>query len=227
MAEPPILTLRRNFIRPEASAIAPFLDAPTGWVVDAQARRGALPYWIRPLTRAKRAVGVALTVRSRARDNLAPYVALRHARPGDILVVQTDAYDEASVMGDILLGMAKNAGIIAAVTDGAVRDIDGIDAVGIPVFAKCLSPNSPHKDGPGEIGTSVTLGGCHIASGDLIVMDQDGIVIVPRAEIVTVGAELAAVARKEAAMEESVKAGTAWPDWVDAYLASGKVKHLD
>jgi 4-hydroxy-4-methyl-2-oxoglutarate aldolase len=159
MAEPSQLKIRRDFPRPTAAERAAFERAPTGWVVDAQGRRGALPHWIRPLSTATRFVGTALTVRTRPVDNLAPYAALKFAKPGDVLVVAVDGSDTASVLGDILLGMARNAGIVAAVTDGVVRDITGINQVGLPTFACGLSPNSPLKDGPGEVGYPVTLGG--------------------------------------------------------------------
>jgi 4-hydroxy-4-methyl-2-oxoglutarate aldolase len=227
MAEPPVLTIKREFPRASASDLAAFAATPTGWVVDAQGRRGALPHTIRPLTKAVRAVGTALTVRSRARDNLAPYAALKFAKPGDILVVRTDDYEEASVLGDILLGMAKNAGIVAAITDGMVRDIAGLDAVGIPVFARGLTPNSPHKDGPGEIGFPIVLGGVAVAPGDLIVTDQDGVAIVPRASIAAVRAGLAEVAAKEAKMDASVRAGATRPDWLDALLSGPKVVYSE
>ena len=82
--------------------------------------------------------------------------------------------------GDVMLGMARNAGIVALVTDGMVRDIDGLDGVGIPVFARGLTPNSPFKDGPGEIGLPIAIGGVIVEAGDLIVGDQDGVVVVAR-----------------------------------------------
>ena len=109
-------------------------------MVDAQGRRGALPHWIRPLSRQTRFVGAALTVRTRPVDNLAPYAALKFAKPGDVLVVAVDGSTSTSVIGDILLGMAKNAGIVAGVTDSVVRDIEGINQVGIPMFAQGLCP---------------------------------------------------------------------------------------
>ncbi len=59
-----------------------------------------------------------------------------YAKPGDVLIVATNAYEEASVAGDVMLGMAKNQGVCALVTDGMVRDVDGLNAVGIPVFAR-------------------------------------------------------------------------------------------
>ena len=227
MAEPAQLTIRRDFARPSAEEIAPFLKAPTGWVVDAQGRRGALPHWIKPLSRQTRFVGTAMTVRTRPVDNLAPYAALKFAKPGDVLVVAADGGTSASVIGDILLGMAKNAGIVAAVTDSVVRDIEGINLVGIPMFAQGLSPNSPFKDGPGEVGGVITLGGVRIEAGDLMVGDIDGVVVVPRASVREVGAELKAVADKEAKMEAAVKAGATYPVWLDDVLKSDRVRHLD
>ena len=224
MAEPAQLRIRRDFPRPSAAEISPFESAPTGWVVDAQGRRGALPHWIRPLTTVARFIGPALTVRSRPVDNLAPYAALKYARQGDVLVVATDGSESASVMGDILLAIARNAGIVAAVTDGLVRDIAGINRVGIPTFARGLTPNSPLKDGPGEVGYPVTLGGIVIEPGDLVVGDIDGVVVVPRANLASVGAELAVVAEKEARMEAAVAAGARYPSWLDEALASPRVR---
>ena len=91
-----------------------------------------------------------------------------YAKPGDVLIVATNAYEEASVAGDVMLGMAKNKGVCALVTDGMVRDVDGLNAVGIPVFARGLSPNSPFKDGPGTIGLPISLGGVTVNAGDVV-----------------------------------------------------------
>jgi 4-hydroxy-4-methyl-2-oxoglutarate aldolase len=227
MAEPSRLTIRRNFPRPSTAEIEALAHAPTGWVVDAQARRGALPHWIRPLSEKARFIGTAMTVRTRPVDNLAPYTALKFAKPGDVLVVAADASDSASVLGDILLGMAKNAGIVAAVTDGLARDIAGINQVGIPVFARALSPNSPFKDGPGEVGLPITVGGISINAGDIIVGDIDGVVVVPRADAGAVAKELHAIAEKEKMMEAAVVSGAKYPAWLDDVLKSVPVRYID
>lgn len=227
MAEPAQLKIRRDFQRPTEAQIKAFEVVPTGWVVDALGRRGALPHWIRPLSLKTRFVGAALTVRTRPIDNLAPYAALKFAIPGDVLVVGVDGSDTASVLGDILLGMARNAGIVAAVTDGVVRDIDGINQVGIPTFARALSPNSPFKDGPGEVGFPVMLGGVVVHPGDLVVGDLDGVVVVPRADIDAAAAELVAITEKEARMEAAVASGAKYPAWLDDVLASPRVRFID
>ncbi len=226
-ANPPVLTVRRNFPRPPEALVARFRDAPSGWVVDANGRRGALDYRIRPITRAMRFAGVALTVHSRARDNLAPYAAIAYAKPGDVLVVAADAYEEASVAGDILLGMAKNKGVVALVTDSMVRDVDGLNVVGIPVFARGLTPNSPYKDGPGTIGLPVALGGVAVDAGDLIVGDQDGLVVVARAALEAVAAALDEVKGKEAKMDELVRKGATVPPWMEQTLEEKGVRFVD
>lgn len=220
MADPAKLTIRAEFERPSLEDLAPFQTAPTGWVADARGRRGAFHHRIRPIIEAARFVGTALPVWSRPADNLAPYAALKFAKPGDVLVVATDACESAAVMGDILIGMAKNAGIVAAVTDGLVRDVAGIRAVGIPTFAAGLTPNSPLKDGPGTIGLPIALGGVAVNPGDIVVGDADGVVVVPHGEGAQVAAALAGIAAKEEAMEASVAAGTRYPAWLDAVLAS-------
>ena len=227
MVDPPQLTIRKNFMRPSHHDLLNFRDAPTGWIVDSIGRRGALPHWVRPLTDLKRFVGSAITVGSRPNDNLAPYAALKFAQPGDVLVVTTDGDERASVLGDVLLGMAKNAGIIAVVTDGLVRDIAGLNVVGIPVFARALSPNSPFKNGPGTVGLPITLGGIFIESGDVLVGDTDGVVVVPVAEMNKAATKLKAIAAKEARMDKAVADGAPYPSWLDDILDSDAVSYID
>ena len=220
MAEPAKLIIRKDFNRPDQNTLAPFAAAPTGWIVDALGRRGALAHWIRPISDTTRFLGTALTVQTRPVDNLAPYAALKYAKPGDVLAVATDDNDSVAVMGDILIGMAKNAGIVAAVTNGLVRDVAGINEVGIPVFARGLTPNSPFKDGPGSVGLQISLGGVVIESGDLIVGDADGLVVVPQNRIAEVAEQLSSIQKKEAAMEQAVKTGTKYPTWLGDVLES-------
>ena len=226
-ATPPALVVRPRFPRPDPALVARLAQSSTGWIVDANGRRGALDWRIRPLTRATRFGGVALTVRNRPRDNLAAYAALKYVRPGDVLVIATEAYEEASVAGDVLVSMARNAGVVAIVTDGMVRDIEGIDAVGIPVYARGLTPNSPHKDGPGEIGTAVTIGGVAVASGDVVVGGVDGVVVVARERAADVAAGLDEVAAKEAKMDGWVRDGAKAPPWLDETLAKLGVREVD
>jgi 4-hydroxy-4-methyl-2-oxoglutarate aldolase len=227
MSEPAALTIRRDFPRPDPTHVAGLVGVPTGFVADAQGRQGALDWRIRPLTRAQAFAGVALTVRTRSRDNLAPWAAIGFARPGDVLVIETGDYTGASTAGDLVLGMARNRGVVALVTDGLVRDIAGLDEVGLPVFARGLSPNSPFKDGPGEIGLSVSIGGSTVTSGDMVVGDANGVVVVPRERAGEVVAALAAVRAKEAKMDALVASGATAPPWLEETMKRLNVRWVD
>jgi 4-hydroxy-4-methyl-2-oxoglutarate aldolase len=227
MAEPVPLTIRRDWARPDAKMLAAFKAAPTGFVVDAIGRAGALDHRIRPVWKGPHFVGSALPVWTTARDNLAPYAAISFAKPGDVMLIATGAYEGAAVIGDVVVGMMRNAGIVAAVTDGLVRDVQGIAEVGIPVYARGLTPNSPFKHGPGTIGLPIAIGGQAVEPGDLVVGDGDGVVIVPRWRLAEAAAELAAIREKESGMDALVRSGATAPSWLAARLTGDGVRYVD
>ena len=222
--DPPLLTIRRDFPRPAARDVAAFAGVPTGYAIDAMGGRGALDYRIKPLAPADRVmVGVAVTCQCGPADNLALFGALAAAGPGDILVAATDSFTATSVTGDLLLGMAKNRGVAGFVTDGLVRDLVGVLGVGLPVYCAGVTPNSPVRNGPGTVGLPVVVGGTAVESGDLVLGDRDGVVIVPRGQIGQVLERLADVRAAEAALEAKVKAGLQVPDFIQAILDSDRV----
>ena len=224
--DPPLLTIRRDFPRPSAATMAAFSGVPTGYVVDAMGGRGGLDYRIKPLAPQNTPlVGVAMTCHCGPADNLALFGAMATAQAGDILVAATDAFTATSVTGDLLLGMAKNRGILGLVTDGLVRDLVGVLGVGLPVYCAGITPNSPARNGPGTVGHGVTMGGATIASGDIVIGDDDGIVIIPLAQADSVLARLKDVRAAEAALEAKVKAGLKVPDFVQTILDSNRVSY--
>jgi 4-hydroxy-4-methyl-2-oxoglutarate aldolase len=226
--DPPLLTIKRQLPRPTPDQVAAFANVPTGHAVDALGGRGALDYRIKPLEPLPGAVvGVAITCHCGPGDNLALFAALAEAQPGDILVAGTDQCTVTSIAGDLLMGMAHNRGIKGLVTDGLVRDVVGILAVGVPVFCVGVSPDSPARNGPGSVGMPIVLGGVSINSGDIIVADRDGVVIVPRLRIAAVLQQLEQVRLAEAALEAKVKAGLEVPDFVRQILNSGRVVNAD
>jgi 4-hydroxy-4-methyl-2-oxoglutarate aldolase len=221
------LTIHRGFQRAAGHLVSQFAGTPTGNICDAQSRVGAIDYRIKPVGRSAAFAGAALTVHAGPRDNLAPWAAMEIAGPGDVIVIATGDHTAASVIGDVYVGMAKNAGVTAIVTDGVVRDVPGIEAAGIPVFARGVSPNSPWKNGPGSVGLPVVLGGVIVEAGDIVVGDTDGVVIVSRLRAAVVLEELKAVRKKEEQMEAAVKAGQIVPGWLAETLKTKGVKYLD
>jgi 4-hydroxy-4-methyl-2-oxoglutarate aldolase len=101
----------------------------------------------------------------------------------------------------------RNKGVAAFVTDGLARDRAGIVATGLPLFAAGISPNSPASAGPGQVGAPVVLGGVPVNSGDIVVGDEDGVVVVPLAKAEAVLEKLRMVQSAEKSAEASVKAG--------------------
>jgi 4-hydroxy-4-methyl-2-oxoglutarate aldolase len=222
--DPPLLTIRRTFPRPTPEEMAAFSGVPTGYAVDAMGGRGALDYRIKPLAPATSVmVGVAITCHCGPADNLALFAALAAAKPGDVLVAATDGFTATAVTGDLLIGMARNRGVLGVVTDGLVRDVAGIVGVGLPVYCAGITPNSPARNGPGTVGLPVVVGGAAIESGDVIIGDNDGVVVVPRGEASSVLTRLSQVRAAEAALEAKVKAGLEIPDFIQAILASDRV----
>ena len=229
--DPPLLTIRRNFERPAADAVAALSGVPIGNLVDAMNGRGALDHRIKAVAGGPAGsvgfCGVAVTCYCGPDDNLAVFAALDIARPGDVIVAATDAFEGSAVTGDLVLGMAKNRGVIAFVTDGLVRDLDGIDGVGMPTFCRGVSPNSPVRNGPGTVGQPVTLAGVSVDSGDVVAGDRDGVVIVPRGRIAAATQALAGVRAAEEALEAKVRDGLEIPDFIRDLLASDRVQTLD
>ena len=227
---PPILTIRRNFDRPDPALVAKLKGALTGNVADSLGGRAALDPAIKPLTGCpdsmREVVGPAITCQCAPSDHLGAMGALAHAEPGDVIVAATEGYRGVAVMGDLMLGMARNKGLAGLVTDGPVRDVEGIFEVGLPVFCTGINPDSPSGLGPGSVGEPVTIGGAPVESGD-VVADVNGVVIVPQAKLAMLVDKLQEVRAAEAEMEDKVAAGLKSPDSWQTLFASDKVKYLD
>jgi len=224
--DPPLLTIRRNFPRPSAADVAALSGTPTGYLVDAMNGRGALDARIKPIGGNASFCGVAVTCDAGPGDNLAAMGALGVVQAGDVIVCATEGCTTAAVTGDLLLGMLKNSGVVAFVTDGVVRDIVGIRAVGLPCYAAGVTPNSGARNGPGTIGQTIVVGGTTVGPGDVVVGDEDGVVIVPFARIKDVLKRLEAVRAAEASLDAKVKAGLKMPAFIQAMIDAGKFREI-
>lgn len=227
--EPRALTIRRPSRRPSQAQIDAFRGVPTGIVVDAMDGRGAMAAAIAPLGPGAPAqmCGPALTADNGPGDVLATFGALALARPGDVLVAGFGGHQSCAAAGDRIMGMLRNAGGAGFVTDGPMRDLAGIAAVGLPVWCTGLNPGSPFASGPGRVGLPVQVGGQMVDAGDMIVGDADGVVVVPWAEIDAVAARLPRIQELEAALDAEVAAGRHAPQMVLDLLAGPVVRYVD
>jgi 4-hydroxy-4-methyl-2-oxoglutarate aldolase len=208
--------------------VARFAGVPTGNLADALGGRGAMRPAIKPVVgAAERFVGVAVTCFCGPADNLAVMGALSIAEAGDVIVAGADGFTDAAICGDVVAGIAKNRGVVAFVTDGAVRDRDGLDQVGLPIFAAAVTPDSCAKSGPGLVGLPVVCGGIAVASGDIVVGDRDGVVVIPAARIEAVLEALARVQAAESAILAKVAAGLADPPAIAALAARNLIRTVE
>jgi len=205
--------------RPPRHLVEPFKEFAACNVCDALGRFGAMHYTIKPVVPGWRLAGPAITVRSRPCDNLLIYKALELAQPGDVLVIANYQYETNATWGDLTSMIGKARGLAGVVTDGLVRDIAGLRQVGLPVFARGLTPNSPMKDGPGEINVPISCGGVVVNPGDIIVGDDDGVVVVPRADAELVIERTRTIMEKEEKTVRGIQAGRLIPEWVNRTLA--------
>ncbi len=212
---PPLLTIHRGHGRPNRALLEAFRGALTSHLADAMEGRGAVDWQIKPLDPANaRFVGPALTAHSYPADVFGMIGAAMEAEPGDVIMCANEGYTGTAVIGDLAAGMMRNKGVAAFVTDGLARDRAGIVAIGLPLFAKGISPNSPASSGPGQVGAPVMLGGVQVSSGDIVVGDADGVVVIPLARAEAVLEKLHLVQAAEKTAEDSVNAGaTSFASW--------------
>lgn len=193
--------------RPSASAdyVPGLSQYPVANVGDAMDRLNLMDTSIRTQWRGGRCVGPALTVLTRDGDNLAIHRALDDAQPGDVLVINALGGTVRAVFGDLLAEVCMAAGIAGVVIDGLTRDRATIEALGLPLWARGVSPAGPAKYGPGQVFTPVACGGVVVNPGDIIVGDDDGIAVVPQENAESVVARLAIIDEFEEEFRQKVR----------------------
>ncbi|MEM7060309.1 MAG: RraA family protein [Pseudomonadota bacterium] len=227
--EPPVLQIQKPARRPTDDQIAKIASYPTGFLCDAMDGRGALSPdlgWLDVHALPTRFCGVALTSDNGPDDLLGLLASLGVAQAGDVLVAATGPWRTSAVAGDRVMGMAKNNGCVGFVTDGLVRDHEGLIEVGLPIITAGMSPNSPYTKGPGKVGTPVIVGGVRIETGDIISADRTGTVVVPFDHLDAVIAAVENVEGLEAELDAKVAEGLTVPDAIKELLASDNVRWL-
>ena len=178
-------------------------------VFEAQGKRGRVGSEIAPLFRPMSLAGPAYTVKQEAGGNLNLHHALVDAPAGSVLVVEVVGEQPCrrAVMGDIIAYAAQRAGMLGLVTNGVCRDWDKIWELQFPVYASGLNIDGPDKTGALERGGRVTIGGVGIESGDYLVGDSDGLVVVRAEDVAATVAAAKARAEAETRILEQIDQG--------------------
>ena len=169
-------------LTPELLATACMLGSAT--LHEAGGKKGALPSAIKPLHRDWCIAAPVFTASGPARDNLWLHHAIYAAPSGSVLVHECGASAEAGYWGGIMANAALERGLAGFVTEGGVRDAKELRALGWPVFAAnvCIRGTTKLADGAGSLGASILIGDVLIRSGDLLVADADGVVVIASSE---------------------------------------------
>jgi 4-hydroxy-4-methyl-2-oxoglutarate aldolase len=227
IGDPVALRVRRRIERAPAALVRRFARAQTSFIADAQQGWNCMHHGIKGLTPKQRFAGTAVTASGGPRDNLAAMAMLDVMRKGDVLVIATGDDESGAVVGDHWAAVAKQRGAAGVVTDGLVRDADGIEKLGPPTFSRGVSPNAGYRNGPGEVNATVSVGGVSVSPGDIVVGDRDGVVVVPREGAEAVAAALAEVITRERQTEKRVAAGKRKCFWDPETFAARGVEYLD
>lgn len=184
-----------------------FKALPLGNICDANKKEGNMDYGIRPVDSKFKLVGEAYTVKCHTGDNLTLHKAMYEAPSGSVLVVDTQGCSNFGFFGDIMATACMIRGIAGLVIDGACRDSQDIEEMGFPVFCRALSPAGTVKQSVGQTGCPIVCGGVWVSTGDLIVADRDGVVVIKPENIEKVLAAAEAIAAKEVKVREMLAAG--------------------
>jgi 4-hydroxy-4-methyl-2-oxoglutarate aldolase len=154
-----------------------------------------------------RACGPARPVLCGQDDNLMVHAAMAAARPGDVLVLTMPEPRPVALVGDLLATQAKAAGVAALLIDASVRDVEDLEHLGLPIWARWVRIRGAAKDTPGTLDAPVTVGGARIAAGDAVVLDADGVAVVARDRIADVITASRAREEKERLKRAKLQAG--------------------
>jgi 4-hydroxy-4-methyl-2-oxoglutarate aldolase len=182
-------------------------DSITCAISDCMGRFNAMTSDMKPLFEGIRLVGTAVTVKTLASDLAAAFKAIDLCKPGDVVVIDSHGSVNTAFWGENMTMSAINRGAIAAVIDGACRDIEEIRKIKFPVICKGFVPNVGSISGYGDVNVSIQCAGVAVSPGDIIVVDGNGVVVVPKSESAVILGKAQRLLETEHLLQEKIKAG--------------------
>ena len=199
-------------------------------VHDVLRARGAgpfvLPDTLRPLDPARKLAGPVWTFSGRndptasAHDTLLAWTTMLSKAPAEHVIVCQPHNNDIALMGELSAETLQQRRTLGYLADGGCRDTDYILALGYPVFHRFFTPTDiVGRWVAGAFGEPIRIGSVDIHSGDYLLGDRDGVVVIPQAIAADVIAETEQVTNTESQVRAATRAGT---DPVEAYLKYGK-----
>jgi len=183
-----------------------FAKVSTPNISDAMQKRGEMKGMLPRINRKTKMVGRALTVKTADGDWAKPVEAIDRAKKGDVIVIDVGGGPTA-VWGELASWSSKVKSVAGVVIDGAARDIDTILDIGFPVFSRSVTPKAGEPKGHGEIASEIECGGQLVRTGDWIVGDENGVMVIPQEIAVEIANRSLDVLERENRIREEIKRG--------------------
>lgn len=223
----------RQIARPAARAVALARTLPVADLVEAMhaltGRAALLDAGIRPVQQRLRCAGPAITSLNHPGDNIMIYPAIATAQPGDMLLISSQGSVFGPVFGDTTALECRTRGLAGTVADGSVRDLDDILEHRYPLWTRHVSASHPEKNVPGSVNVPIVLGGVLVYPGDLVAADDDGVVVLPRAQALEIAMLAQERRSQDAELRRRIEAGESIVDikGIGSALAQRGVREVE